>query len=99
MDLYNPLGFVKIGVRIRTMQTIIEFSVASDAKTRAEELKCWLLANAPECFRNQEHLNEGSAERVYWHYGYLSALQDVLRLLAEANTSQRGSNEDTSDLN
>lgn len=81
------------------MQTTTELTIVSRARKRIEELKRWLLANSPECFKDQKHLNEGSAERVYWHYGYLSALQDVLRLLDETDPIRRCSNEDKSDLN
>jgi hypothetical protein len=48
-------------------------------KSRADELRAWLDAHAPQCREEQKHLDEGTAERAYWHYGYLSALQDVLR--------------------
>jgi hypothetical protein len=41
----------------------------------------WLQKNAPECSQQQKHLDEGSQERVYWHYGYMVALRDVLHLL------------------
>ncbi len=30
--------------------------------------------------RQQRHLDEGTVERAYWHYGYMVALRDVLRL-------------------
>jgi hypothetical protein len=47
----------------------------------------WLRENSPYCFHDQKHLDEGSPERAYWHYGYLVALKDVWRqfeaLLAE----------------
>ena len=36
--------------------------------------------------REQRHLREGSEERVYWHYGYASALKDVLTLLEGTGT-------------
>ncbi len=49
---------------------------------RADGLREWLVENGQECFAEQAHLNEGSRERVYWHYGYLVALRDVLNLLA-----------------
>jgi hypothetical protein len=44
-------------------------------------LRRWLAENAPAMVEEQRHLEEGSAERAYWHYGYMMALQDVLRLL------------------
>jgi len=41
----------------------------------------WLSTVAPEVSAEQRHLDDGSAERAYWHHGYVSALQDVIRLL------------------
>jgi len=51
-------------------------------EARAEDLADWLESNAPECRYDQKHLDEGSQERVYWHYGYMVALRDVLRQLS-----------------
>jgi Mn-dependent DtxR family transcriptional regulator len=34
-----------------------------------------------EACREQLHLEEGTSERTYWHYGYASALKDVLGIL------------------
>lgn len=31
----------------------------------------------------QRHLDEGSRERAYWHYGYLAALRDFRELLLQ----------------
>ena len=58
---------------------------------RAKGTARWLKENAPSCVREQKHLQEGTAERAYWHYGYLVAIQDVLKLL-----SRKGDNEGTS---
>lgn len=60
-------------------------SVVSIARSRAEELAEWLKVNAPHCSREQRHLDEGTRERAYWHYGYLSALRDILALLSSEN--------------
>lgn len=50
---------------------------------RIEDTEAWLKEHAPECFDEQLHAVEGfSPERIYWHYGYLIALRDVRRLLA-----------------
>jgi hypothetical protein len=38
----------------------------------------WLAENAPYCAMLQKHLDEGTAERAYWHYGYLCALKDIV---------------------
>lgn len=51
-------------------------------EARATALVNWLEENAPSCKAEQKHLDEGSQERAYWHYGHLTALRDVLRLLA-----------------
>jgi hypothetical protein len=64
------------------MPTDVTPSFAQLIQSRADELKDWLTANAPEAATEQRHLDEGTRERAYWHYGYVSALQDVLRLLA-----------------
>jgi hypothetical protein len=48
---------------------------------KAAELTAWMANNAPNCEREQKHLDEGSVERAYWHYGYLCALKDVIALI------------------
>ena len=48
---------------------------------RIRGLADWLAANAPECQTEQAHLDADTRERVYWHYGYLTALRDVQALL------------------
>jgi len=51
----------------------------------AEGLRKWLKENAPECCDEQRHLDAGTPERAYWHYGYLCALDDVLRWKSSEN--------------
>jgi hypothetical protein len=51
-------------------------------KKRRDKLVAWLKREGPTCFSRQKHLTEGSEERVYWHYGYLTAVRDTLRLLS-----------------
>jgi hypothetical protein len=34
-----------------------------------------------------KHLDEGSAERAYWHAGYASALADILNLISGTRKS------------
>lgn len=48
---------------------------------RIEDLSDWLAKNAPECFEQQKHRDSGTQERVYWHYGYMVAARDILRLM------------------
>ena len=47
-------------------------------RKRREEPRAWLEDNGRECWQEQAHLRDGSAEQIYWHFGYLAALQDVL---------------------
>lgn len=64
---------------------------------RISDLEKWLEKNAPECHVEQKHLDEGTQERVYWHYGYLVALRDVLRMLTEPESpNQKQRSADTS---
>lgn len=55
-------------------------------RKRADGIEEWLRTTAPECFQEQSHLTEGTRERAYWHYGYMVALRDALRLLGQAKT-------------
>jgi len=48
--------------------------------SRIESLKKWISDNCPSCETDQKHLDEGTVERAYWHYGYLCALRDVFNL-------------------
>jgi hypothetical protein len=66
------------------IETQTRRSVSMEVGKRKVELKCWILANAPKCSTEQKHLDEGTAERAYWHYGYLSALQDILNLISSS---------------
>lgn len=49
---------------------------------RIDGLTHWLSANCPRCEHEQTHLESGTSERAYWHYGYLMALRDVRDFLA-----------------
>lgn len=44
---------------------------------RIKGLKDWLIEQDPACFKEQKHLDEGSPERIYWHYGKLMTLIDL----------------------
>ena len=45
---------------------------------RIAELTRWLADKATYCTATQKHLDEGTIEQAYWHYGYLCALRDVV---------------------
>jgi hypothetical protein len=51
-------------------------------KDRLKGIEEWMAENAPYVVADQKHLDENSPERAYWHYGYMVALRDVLRLLS-----------------
>lgn len=53
----------------------------ADLMTRLDGQQEWLFRNHPEVFTEQKHLDEGSIERAYWHYGYMVALRDVIQFL------------------
>lgn len=50
---------------------------------RERDMATWLRDNAPNVFDDQRHLDADTTERAYWHYGYLVALRDVRKLLAD----------------
>ena len=67
---------------------IVDMDLAERLQHRIEGISAWLEKTAPEVYEEQLHQHEGSAERTYWHYGYRTALKDVLTLLGNANTSK-----------
>lgn len=48
---------------------------------RIVPIEKWLEEHAPLCAVEQAHLDEGSRERAYWHYGYVVALTDIRAVL------------------
>ena len=49
---------------------------------RISALTEWLRDNASRCGEEQRHLDAGSREQAYWHYGYLVALRDLRDLIS-----------------
>lgn len=49
---------------------------------RRDELRQWLMAEAPQAAREQAHLDGGSSEQAYWTHGYQAALDDIIRLVS-----------------
>lgn len=47
-------------------------------RRRIAELETWLRQQGVDVRKEQSHLDEGSRERLYWHYGYLVGLRDAL---------------------
>lgn len=64
----------------------METSVDEVLKSRLDGIMKWLEENQSECRTEQRHLDEGTQERAYWHYGYAVAIRDVLALLGDAST-------------
>ena len=68
-----------------------ETNEIAQVERRIADLTAWLKENAPACGVEQKHLEEGSQERVYWHYGYMVALRDTLQLLTGQSRPKRDS--------
>ena len=72
------LAYAVIGVIMTT-----EFKDVRSIGERANQIAAGICEDSAECIGEQRHLNEGSRERAYWQYGYMVALRDVLRFLAD----------------
>jgi len=64
---------------------IDEASVQS-ITAKAADLTRWLGENAPDCETSQKHLDPGTVEQAYWHYGYACAVRDLLALLSKRSS-------------
>jgi len=53
-------------------------TTADKVRRRIDALERWLRRQGVYVKNAQAHLDEGSLERLYWHYGYLSGLRDAL---------------------
>jgi hypothetical protein len=51
--------------------------ISEHLRRKQSELRRWLAQHAPQIEREQRHLQEGTAERAYWHYGYYIAVRDI----------------------
>ncbi|HEX4894062.1 MAG TPA: hypothetical protein VFV47_12285 [Hyphomicrobiaceae bacterium] len=61
---------------------------------RAAELQDWLEKEAPYVQFDQRHLDAHTPEQAYWHFGYQSALNDLLVLIR----TRTGGSADTASL-
>jgi hypothetical protein len=59
----------------------------TEIKKRADELEEWINQNGKGCKKIQRHLDKNTPEKIYWHYGYLVALRDVIRLSEKGSYS------------
>ena len=72
------------------MSTLLnEQAVVDKLQLRRNGLRKWLAEQAPNCDREQAHLDSGTSERVYWHYGYAVALRDALALLERSASARK----------
>ena len=55
---------------------------------KANDLTQWLAQNAPDCEASQKHLDAGTVEQAYWHYGYLCAMRDVLAMINSTSSGE-----------
>jgi hypothetical protein len=53
---------------------------------KADALARWLAEQAPYCEASQKHLEAGTVEQAYWHYGYVCAIRDILALVHSGST-------------
>jgi len=65
---------------------------------RVAALDEWMREHGCTALREQRHLDDGSMERIYWHYGYLVALRAVLALLNGQNPNPIDQMADTPDM-
>ena len=49
-------------------------------------LALWLAEHAPYCEASQKHLDQGTVEQAYWHYGYVCAIRDILAIVDAEST-------------
>jgi hypothetical protein len=56
---------------------------------RRDGQRAWLKENCPYVFADQKHLDANTPERAYWHYGYQTALGDVLSLVKKFGDESR----------
>jgi hypothetical protein len=56
-------------------------AIEENLNDQISHLARWLQKAAPHVADEQMHLLEDTEARAYWHYGYLTALRDLQRLL------------------
>ncbi len=62
----------------------MDSQIVEKLKKRKDGIRRWLGNEAPYVPCDQKHLDAGTVERAYWHYGYQAALDDALRVLQKA---------------
>jgi hypothetical protein len=73
----------------------IDPRIISAIEIRLKGIREWMAEDAPYSTADQRHLDSNTPERAYWHFGYETALADMLKL-AEQFSSPEHHNGDTS---
>src|SRR5262249_55507684 len=74
------------------MMTKAEVGIAAEIlekfSERVEGIERWLREHHAGEIKSARHLDEGTAERAYWHFGYAAALKDALRLIQQPSAEE-----------
>jgi hypothetical protein len=70
---------------MRFVTALFGGSIVDKLRQRADGIEEWTRKNEGEWKREDRSTLPDSPERLYWHYGYLSALRDVIGLLTRKN--------------
>jgi len=68
----------------------IDPRIISAIQTRMESIREWMAEDAPYAIADQRHLDGNTPERAYWHFGYETALQDILKLAEQCSKHRNG---------
>ncbi len=60
---------------------MIPADIEENININITQIRRWLKSHAPHVFDEQIHLDEGTEEKAYWHYGYLTALENIQCIL------------------
>jgi hypothetical protein len=64
-----------------------EMSAEALVRARIEELGKWLSAQGVNVADDRAHIDQGSRDRLYWHFGYLIGLQEALKVLTSRSAT------------
>jgi len=64
----------------------IDPRIVSAIQTRLKNIREWTAEAAPYATVDQRHLDSNTPERAYWHFGYETALQDILKLAGQCSS-------------
>lgn len=71
---------------VRAMLTaMVNTAKVKAINDRARQLSQWLEDKSPYARFDQRHLDDGTPEQAYWHFGYKEALRDVIALLNDSD--------------